>query len=209
MLKSLQLRVRKRMPRSVRQLVRVGRNAIARSEASPRLPAHLLEDCGVCASRNDLLTKLPKGGRIAEIGTDKGTFANRILKQNAPDELHLVDLDISHLMKEVADNPKVTVHVGRSTDVIGSFPDGHFDWIYIDADHSYPGCLADAQAASVKVKPGGYLVFNDFAHTDLEHGRYGVHRAVTQFAVDNDWPFAWWAYERNGLYDVALRRPGT
>ncbi len=207
MLKQLELRVRKRMPRPLRQIVRMGRNMVARGEPSPRLPAHLLEACKMCASRNDMLLDLPKHGRVAEIGTDKGTFARRILKRNEPAELHIVDIDISQLSRDVAVNPKVKVHVGRSTEVIGGFPNDHFDWIYIDADHSFAGGLADAEAASEKVKPGGYLVFNDFAHTDLEHGRYGVHRAVTQFAVEKDWPFAWWAYEPNGLYDVALRRP--
>jgi len=34
-----------------------------------------------------------------------------------------------------------------------------------------------------------------------------VHRAVVGFAVAHKWPFAWFAYEPNALYDVALRRP--
>jgi hypothetical protein len=38
-------------------------------------------------------------------------------------------------------------------------------------------------------------------------GSYGVHRAVVEFATEHRWPFAWWAYERMGLYDVALKRP--
>src|SRR5262249_9794096 len=55
--------------------------------------------------------------------------------------------------------------------------------------------------------PGGYLVFNDFAHIDPYLGAYGVHRAVVAFAIAHNWPFRWWAYEGNGLYDVALERP--
>lgn len=207
MLKALRLRARKRMPRPVRQVFRVGRNLLSSGEPSPRLPSHLIEDCRLCASRADLLGLLPRSGRVAEIGTDRGVFARQILKRNAPEELHLIDLDTSHLAKDVAEDPRVTVHLGVSTETISSFADGYFDWIYIDADHSHAGCLKDAEASMTKVRPGGYLVFNDFAHTDLEHGRYGVHRAVTQFALQNDWPFAWWAYERHGLYDVALRRP--
>ena len=65
----------------------------------------------------------------------------------------------------------------------------------------------DARIAAAKVKPAGYLVFNDFAHADPYLGAYGVHRAVVEFAVTRGWKFAWWAYEPNGLYDVALRRP--
>jgi hypothetical protein len=65
----------------------------------------------------------------------------------------------------------------------------------------------DAHIAALKVKPGGYLVFNDFAHMDPFLGAYGVHRAVVDFAVSRAWAFAWFAYEPNALYDVALRRP--
>jgi hypothetical protein len=54
---------------------------------------------------------------------------------------------------------------------------------------------------------GGYLVFNDFAHLDPHLGAYGVHRAVVEFAIAKDWPFAWFAYDGAGLYDVALQRP--
>jgi hypothetical protein len=93
--------------------------------------------------------------------------------------------------------------------VLGRFPDDYFDWIYIDADHSFAGVLRDADAAANKVRPGGYLVFNDFAHCDSELGAYGVHRAVVEFAVTRQWPFSWFAYEPNALYDVALRRPAT
>ena len=66
---------------------------------------------------------------------------------------------------------------------------------------------SDARVAATKIKPGGYLVFNDFAHADPYLGAYGVHRAVVEFAATRGWKFVWWAYEPNGLYDVALRRP--
>jgi hypothetical protein len=59
-----------------------------------------------------------------------------------------------------------------------------------------------------QLRPGGFLVFNDFAHIDPYLGVYGVHRAVVEFAVDHRWPFAWFAYDPCALYDVALRRPG-
>ena len=65
--------------------------------------------------------------------------------------------------------------------MLSGFPDAHFDWIYVDADHSYEGLLRDANAAATKVKPGGFLVFNDFAHADPFLGAYGVQRAVADF----------------------------
>jgi len=72
---------------------------------------------------------------------------------------------------------------------------------------TYCGVSRDANAAATKVKPGGFLVFNDFAHIDPFLGAYGVHRAVVEFAIARRWRFARFAYEIRGLYDVALRRP--
>lgn len=54
--------------------------------------------------------------------------------------------------------------------------------------------LRDANAALTKVKPGGFLVFNDFAHADPFLGTYGVQRAVADFVVANRWPVVWLAY---------------
>ena len=121
--------------------------------------------------------------------------------------MHLVDLDFSLLDPAVAADARVRKHAGQSHEVLAGFPDQTFDWVYIDADHSYAGTSRDAFAAAAKVKPGGYLVFNDFAHLDPYLGAYGVHRAVVEFAIAKDWPFAWFAYDGDALYDVALQRP--
>ena len=161
----------------------------------------------MCASRHDLITKLPHGGVIGEVGTDRGAFAKRILATCKPAELHIIDLDFSRTDAEICRHPNVTTHRGASQKLLRSFPDAYFDWIYIDADHSYAGVKQDAIAAAPKVKPGGYLVFNDFAHIDPALGTYGVHRAVVEFATTNWWSFAWFAYQKNALYDVALRCP--
>jgi len=51
------------------------------------------------------------------------------------------------------------------------FPDGYFDWIYIDADHSYSAMSNDAAVCASKLRPGGFLVFNYFAHIEPHLGR--------------------------------------
>ena len=132
-----------------------------------------------------------------------------ILSASDPAELHLVDLDFNEANAALSADCRVVMHLGTSHEVLASFPDAHFDWIYIDADHSYRGVIRDANAAASKVKPGGFLVFNDFAHIDPHLGAYGVHRAVVEFAVIREWSFAWFAYDPSALYDVALRRPGS
>ena len=65
----------------------------------------------------------------------------------------------------------------------------------------------DARAAAGKVRTGGYLVFNDFAHVDYDFGQYGVHRAVIDCALEARWPMAFFAFSEDALYDVALRKP--
>ncbi len=161
----------------------------------------------MCASRDELVKQLPRRGRVAELGTERGHFARHILAACEPVELHLIDLDFSVLDQRVANDARVKLHNGMTHEVLAEFPDAYFDWIYVDADHSYAGVSRDAEAAASKVKPGGYLVFNDFAHMDPFLGAYGVHRAVVDFAVTRGWNFALFAYHPWALYDVALRRP--
>jgi hypothetical protein len=141
------------------------------------------------------------------VGTAEGAFARHILVTWDPAELHVIDIDLSQLAGSVATDPKVRPHKGLSHQVLGQFPESNFDWVYIDADYSYTSVLRDAEAAALKDKPGGYLVFNDFARVDLFLGTYGIHRAVVSFATSCAWPFAWIAYDPSALYDVALRRP--
>jgi SAM-dependent methyltransferase len=200
--------LRNRMPRAVQHLLRLARHVVPQGRPAAQIPPELFVDCRVCASRRELVTKFPPGARVAEVGTFRGNFARHILAACGPAELHVIDLDLSQLDPEVSEDPRVRVHYGTSHIVLSGFPDAHFDWIYVDADHSYEGVLRDANAAATKVKPGGFLVFNDFAHADPFLGAYGVQRAVADFVVTNRWPIVWLAYHVNALYDIALKRPG-
>jgi predicted O-methyltransferase YrrM len=154
-----------------------------------------------------LLDELPHGGVVAELGTDKGDFARQIVARSRPRELHLIDIDYSQFDPAGLAEPQVRRHRGLAHEVIATFPDNTFDWVYIDADHSHAGALTDARAAAPKIMPGGFMVFNDFAHADPHGGRYGVHRAVVDFAIESGWPFRFFAYEVLALYDVALGKP--
>jgi hypothetical protein len=206
-LDGLTLKLRKNLPPWVRRTLRLARHAVTSGAPSRNVPAGLLANCRMCASRDELVAALPRGGKVAEIGTDKGVFALHILATCAPDSLQLVDLDFSSLAPALRQDARVQLHEGVSHEVLATFPDEYFDWVYIDADHSYDGVSRDANMAASKVRKGGYLVFNDFAHMDPFLGAYGVHRAVVDFAVSKGWEFSWFAYNPLALYDVALRRP--
>lgn len=204
--KALEMSLRAGVPVPLRRLYRLARS-LRHAEASRLLPPSLFVDCRMVASREELIARLPAHGLVAEVGTYRGDFARTILARAAPVRLHVVDIDFSQFDSGL-DDPRLSRHQGLSHQVMAGFPDQLFDWIYIDADHSFEGCLRDAMTCAAKVKPGGYLVFNDFAHIDPWLGRYGVHRAVTTFASEQHWPFAFLSYDASGLYDVALRKPG-
>jgi len=204
--KQWEMRLRAALPAPLRRVYRLAR-AFGPVEATTPLPPELLAGCRFCASRQAMLEHLPQGGVVAELGTYRGDFARAILERNRPAALHLIDIDYSQFSADGLEGPAVSRHVGLTHEVIATFPDGHFDWIYIDADHSYDGCLRDARASATKIRPGGIIVFNDFAHIDPWLGRYGVHRAAAAFAAEAGWPMAFFCYQPNGLYDAAFRRP--
>jgi SAM-dependent methyltransferase len=141
------------------------------------------------------------------VGTQTGDFAREILERTRPRALHLIDISWGALDPARLDGPPVHRHTGMSHTVLGRFEDAMFDWFYIDADHSFDGVMRDIAAARSKVRPGGYLVFNDFAVIDPHFGRYGVQAAVTRFIVEARWPLSHLALSSAGLYDVAVRRP--
>ena len=204
--KYLEMRARALVPGRARTVWRALRS-LAAAEPSRPLPAELIKDCRFCASRVALLDELPHGGVVAELGTYKGDFAREIVARSRPRELHLIDIDYSQFDPSGLAEAQVRRHRGLAHAVIATFPDNTFDWIYIDADHSYAGALTDARAAAPKIRPGGFIVFNDFAHADPHGGRYGVHRAVVDFAIESGWPVRFFAYEVMALYDVALGKP--
>jgi len=206
-LRPLEFYIRKRLPQPVRRLLRALRHSFVRGLPSHSVPTELFEDCRVCSSRSELVTKLPQESVVAEVGVLRGDFSQVILREGRPKALHLVDFDLSEIAPVVSQDPRVSMHRGDSAETLAAFPDSFFDWIYIDADHSYEGVRRDADVAARKVKPQGYLVFNDFAHIDQHLGAYGVHRAVSEFAVSHRWPFRWFSYDPQALYDVALQRP--
>ena len=68
-IKHLEMRMRALVPDPVKGIVRAARALASPQEFSPAMPAELLVDCRMCASREDLLDRLPKGGVVAELGT--------------------------------------------------------------------------------------------------------------------------------------------
>lgn len=88
----------------------------------------------------------------------------------------------------VVDKPYVKVYREHTHDAALHFPDNCFDLIYVDADHSFEGCLTDVYDWYPKVKPGKFFVGDDYrvAKASRTRVRFGVIEAVNQFAKQNN-----------------------
>jgi hypothetical protein len=209
MLARTELWIRRTLPEPVKVVYRLFRlMATPAPGPSPSLPQPLLDGCRVLESRSGILNLLDKGSIGVEVGTFRGDFAAEMLQRVQPRELHLVDVTFANLRADVRGDPRVRLHDGLSVERLATFPDDHFDWVYIDGDHSYAAVRADIDAAWSKVRPGGLLIFNDFArYNHPGFGTFGVHKAVCEFVRDRRWPVVFWAFNGEALYDVAIRRP--
>lgn len=78
------------------------------------------------------------------------------------------------------------IHRGRSADILPNFPDGYFDWIYIDGDHSYEAVVQDLELSRTKVRKGGMIAGDDFTWRPKEG--YPVKRAVEKFIAKYSLP---------------------
>ena len=75
--------------------------------------------------------------------------------------------------------PNVVVRKGFSVEVLNSYPDNYFDWVYIDGNHLYPHVLEDILVSFKKVKPGGIVSGDDLFWKNSE-GEMPVRQAVRE-----------------------------
>ena len=161
------------------------------------------------ASRYEMLENLPSGGIVAEVGVQEGLFSLEILNRCRPLQLHLIDIDISPTSnnEELKKSDKVQFYEADSSKALSSFPDNFFDWIYIDGDHSYEGVKRDAHVSMQKVKPGGYLVFNDFTiWSPVEMIDYGIPYVVCELIRNFNYKMTHFALHPLGYHDVAIQK---
>jgi predicted O-methyltransferase YrrM len=106
--------------------------------------------------------------RGAELGVDSGVLFGMLLRE-CPD-LHLTGVDLfpdmerSHRVFEYEAGYSDRCEVLKmSTDEASLlFEDGHFDFVFIDADHSYQAVKSDIRHWASKVRSGGWLGGHDY-----------------------------------------------
>lgn len=76
-------------------------------------------------------------------------------------------------------NPNVHIHRTTSTEWFTKF-EGKLDWIYIDGDHTYVGCLNDLKNCLAVMKPNGIIFGDDYGN------KIEVKKAVDDFVLTHN-----------------------
>jgi len=79
---------------------------------------------------------------------------------------------------------QVTVSRAFSVDFFAGFEDAHFDWVYLDAAHTYEAVTADLAAIWPKLKPGGVLLGDDY-YVRKDGSDNGTKRAIDEFVAQH------------------------
>jgi len=190
-----------------------------------------VRNCRVLANRDAILERMPQGGIVAEIGVGFGDFSARILAVTRPREFHAIDAFDWHprpsawgrsttdvfrgghedfyraRFAEQIHAGTVRTRKGRSWELLGDYPDRSFDVIYVDAAHDYASVKRDADLGAAKLKPDGFLIFNDYLLYDhIAHEPYGVVQVVNELCVAHDYEMLYLALAPHMFCDVVLRK---
>jgi hypothetical protein len=186
------------------------------------------------ATRVDLINDLvlPQGPSVAEIGVAFGDFSLELLRALRPAkfvgldlfELHHVPIiwgkpssetfqGLDHLtyytrkLESHASGCTLDIKRGDSSALLSLYPDASFDLIYIDGAHDYAGVKKDADVSVRKVKPDGYLIFNDYIYFDhLAKHEYGIIPVVNDLCANHGWKVAGFAFQAQMFCDICLKK---
>ncbi len=181
-------------------------------------------------SRRDLLSFLPRGGEVGEIGVAKGEFSQEILAAVQPRCLHLIDpwehQDVADYANDNNNVPDAeqesrfesvskrfhdeikggTVRLYRdySEDAAIFFADGQFDWVYIDGMHTAEAAYRDIGLYRHKVRADGFIVGHDYTnHQQARAWNFGVVEAVNRSVIEFGFEFVALTMEAFPTYVLA------
>lgn len=185
--------------------------AISDSFPSITLPSsQQLKSASLHSSRYNMICEvIPQGVKCCEVGVQEGYFSKFLLDAIKPTMLYLIDIDISPIRSANPDllaNSCVTIIEGDSVECITTLKES-LDFIYIDADHSYEGCKKDAEAATLKLKVGGHIVFNDYTlWSPIEFYDYGVPYVVGEILSSGKYEVSAFSLHPFLYNDIALKK---
>ena len=176
---------------------------------------------------------IPKHGIGCEIGVYAGEFAQSLINITNPQKLFLIDawdlviheipcsdehgnnmvtLPSPFLYKTTVNrfstDSRVNIIKGWSSTEIPAIPSS-LDWVYVDANHSYEGCLNDLKLIEPKMNKNSFIMGHDY-EINTEKCRYmwnfGVGKAVDDFCKDHGWELI--AKAMDGCVSYCLQRKG-
>ena len=170
----------------------------SRIQSDDKLKIRHRDDFGKLFNQLELL------GKGAEIGVQAGLYSQTLRNTWKGEELYLIDRwkydpdykDIANVSDEkqiklylsvvdkFANDDSIQVIKKDSIEASKQFPDEFFDWIYLDADHSYAGCMNDLEAWYPKLKKGGIFAGHDYLDGEFACGSFRVKSAVDKFIKD-------------------------
>lgn len=192
------------------QLVEVAPKVYSANKITPETEALRVKAPKRHKNRIKMLEMMPKHGRCAEIGVWNGGFSGVILEVTQPTELVLIDpWDLlsaqgkeewthkkhqnNEFMRGMFDNvsanyahlPNVSIRKGFSADVLATYPDNYFDWLYIDGNHLYEFVRKDIEVSFKKVRHGGIIAGDDYfwKKDDRAHVKEAVLDAMKDHGI--------------------------
>jgi predicted O-methyltransferase YrrM len=205
-----------------RRYIDVNKLNLKLKSLSQELDEDRICDLKVLTNRGALLDRMPKNAVVAEVGVADGLFSAEILKRCEPNKLHLMDLwteeSENRCYNEQAYNKVMdrfseeivlgVVELNRalSWDALSACPDDYFDWVYIDACHTYDNVSRDLRVAMQKVKPGGFICRHDYTRWGDALDRMRVVEAVNQFCNEFKYDMVYLTHEMNRKNSFALRQ---
>jgi len=183
------------------------------------LPDKHIRNVVVHPSREEMLTTIPKEGKVAELGVDEGDFSDQIISITEPEKLFLVDEwgterygeeKMRKVKKRFDDHTEVSIVRERSEVALNNFEDGFFDLVYIDTTHSYEQTSVELDISQRKVKEDGIIAGHDYCVGNVSRGvPYGVISAVHEFCVRENWQISHLSLETHGYRSFALEKIET
>jgi len=180
-----------------------------------------------CNTRQALLELMPKKEYvIAEIGVQEGNNAADIMRICQPYKLFLVDpwrhQDIGYgndpanvsddeqerlyasTIDRFKQNPRIEIirEFSYEAAIYFNAMSVKFDWIYIDANHSYEAVLMDLAQFAPMVCDTGYIVLHDYTN---QHG-WGVLAAISHFCQSTNWKVIGITNEPNYPHAILQRK---
>ena len=163
--------------------------------------------------RESIFSSQKPGGIGAEIGVDWGTFSLRIMELAKPRLMYLVDCweiqssevygsdpantqqDVKYrqCLQRYTTDERFRMVKAYSLEAAEVFPDGYFDWLYIDANHlqAYQDCCAWWP----KVKTGGIIAGHDYYDKEPFRVRTALCRFVNgPCGITHEPSPSWWCH---------------